>query len=280
MSHKRVFLTKEDPQQLSSGEFSFVAQGENGNKFNWVESATKPSAIDCRNGCKDHLLSLGFGWKVWAVSASDFCTVVVNTSSSNEPIIIPDFKYLSPLAEQSNVNQGESLTLSVEVQGGVPPYSYAWANADGIVYDGKNDPTLLVTASANYPDHNGNLIKSIVKDSQGLDITSQTIVTMPEPAQLVFTTELPEKTTVDQGAALVFSVAVQGGVPPYSYQWRNDDQIFASETTAILTLTQNATPVTHGGKNIYCKVMDANGGLIESTTLIEVITPPPEEAGV
>nr|DAG33020.1 MAG TPA: major tail protein [Caudoviricetes sp.] len=148
-----------------------------------------------------------------------------------------DAKYMPkplPLVFDQNITgrsdymDGDTITLSVVVSGGVTPYSYQWKK------DGANVGTNSATFSkANITDADAGVYKVEVTDADNTKIVSNelTVVVYPE---LVFTTDLSDKTVVE-GSPLTLNVVATGGKSPYAYTWFKDGSTL-SETSNTLTI--------------------------------------------
>lgn len=174
-------------------------------------------------------------------------TDLENTKASHDDVetaLIPyiteveaDAKYMPkplPLVFDQNITgrsdymDGETIALSVVVSGGVTPYSYQWKK------DGANVGTNSATFSkANITDADAGVYKVEVTDADNTKIVSNelTVVVYPE---LVFTTDLSDKTVVE-GSPLTLNVVATGGKSPYAYTWFKDGSTL-SETSNTLTI--------------------------------------------
>lgn len=132
--------------------------------------------------------------------------------------------------------------LSVMVGGGQPSYTYTWNSLDaqGSNPDGLSAGDYAVT----------------VTDTEGNSITAE--ITLTEPAELVATvSSTPATPSQADGTA---QISVDGGTPPYTYNW-NDTQ--NSTTSTIANLEAGTYSVT---------VIDANGCTLEDMVTVETET--------
>jgi hypothetical protein len=70
-------------------------------------------------------------------------------------------------------------------------------------------------------------------------------------------------TTIMAGQTWGFSVQVDGGLVPYSYQWYQGDTLLTGQTSAELTITKE----TAGSYSYYCRVVDSRGTVATSNTV-------------
>ncbi|MCG8701831.1 MAG: hypothetical protein MI922_27505, partial [Bacteroidales bacterium] len=132
-------------------------------------------------------------------------------------------------------------SINVGVTGGVEPYQYSWSNGD-ITQDLLNIPAGLYVLK--------------VKDSKGCVTDANTDVKEPQPLVVENSSITNIKCNGDEEGDV--TIAVRGGVEPYTYEWSN-----GASTRDI----QNIPAGTYD-----LKVTDANGCV--KTTLANVIEPP------
>ncbi len=105
-------------------------------------------------------------------------------------------------------------------------------------------------------------ITGVSADAPGAKIDMATIA----PAS--FSTALEATTTVSAPAALTLTVAVTGGLEPYSYQWYKNNNAIAGATSATYT---KATTVASADSGTYKVVVhDVYGNIISSSTVATV----------
>lgn len=105
-------------------------------------------------------------------------------------------------------------------------------------------------------------ITGVSADTPGAKIDMATI----SPAS--FSTPLNATTEVTAPAALTLTVAVAGGLAPYSYQWYKNNNAIAGATEATYT---KATTVASTDSGTYKVVVhDAYGNIISSSTVATV----------
>lgn len=184
-----------------------------------------------------------------------------------------DAKYMPkplPLVFDQNITgrsdymDGDTITLSVVVSGGVTPYSYQWKK------DGANVGTNSATFSkANITDADAGVYKVEVTDADNTKIVSNelTVVVYPE---LVFTTDLSDKTVVE-GSPLTLNVVATGGKSPYAYTWFKDGSTL-SETSNTLTI---ASAQSSDAGVYHVEVLDDIGNTKVSANATVTVTVPP-----
>lgn len=160
---------------------------------------------------------------------------------------------------QSNGN------LIVSVSGGVPPYSYSWSR--------NNIPNFSTNEDlSNIP--GGDYLLTVI-DSRNCSINRSFTVT--EPLELFISLVQFTNPSCFNGADGDIRINVEGGTPPYFYQWNTgtslEDRI--PDLSAILSPTQNPYSVT---------VTDSRGCQTDTTVTLQnppaitltntVITPP------
>lgn len=83
-----------------------------------------------------------------------------------------------------------------------------------------------------------------------------------------FSTALAAATPVTTGATMTLTVAVTGGLEPYSYQWYKNNNAIAGATSATYT---KATTVASADSGTYKVVVhDVYGNIISSSTVATV----------
>ncbi|MCS6904824.1 MAG: T9SS type A sorting domain-containing protein [Bacteroidia bacterium] len=95
-------------------------------------------------------------------------------------------------------------SLSVEVKGGVAPYRYIWSN-------GANTPTIKDIEPGTYT--------VTVIDAKGCQAQSSLTLPSPIPFSATAITRPPSCADKNDGE---IKIDVQGGTPPYSYQWAHN----------------------------------------------------------
>lgn len=105
-------------------------------------------------------------------------------------------------------------------------------------------------------------ITGVSADTTGAKIDMATI----SPAS--FSSALSATTAVTAPAALTLTVAVTGGLEPYSYQWYKNNNAIAGATAA--TYTKSTTVATTDSGTYKVVVHDVYGDIISSSTVATV----------
>ena len=104
-------------------------------------------------------------------------------------------------------------------------------------------------------------ITGVSADAPGAKIDMATI----SPAS--FSTPLNATTSVTAGQTMTLTVAVTGGLEPYSYQWYKNNNAIAGATTATYA---KASTTTADSGTYKVVVHDAYGNIISSSTVATV----------
>ena len=131
---------------------------------------------------------------------------------------------------------GADGVVDITVEGGTPPYSYAWSNASIL-----EDPN----------DFSAGIITGTVTDFYGC--TSEVSLVLSEPEAIAVSSESTDETCGESNGTI--SLTVTGGTGPFSYAW-----------TPALPDTPNPTDLTIGD---YCvDIIDANGCILNYCTSV------------
>ena len=165
-------------------------------------------------------------------------------------ILVKENPSISIKTQPSNANGvlvGEEVTFRTVVFGGTAPYTYQWqalvgsnfidittaGNGDfGPVYSGYNTDTLGVVCSgkAFYETQ----FRCVITDAKGKSVTTKAVKMTASPMSIAsYTTEIEAY----PGDMATFSVSVNGGIGPYSYQLqvKYDGTSFTDYDSPILT---------------------------------------------
>lgn len=104
-------------------------------------------------------------------------------------------------------------------------------------------------------------ITGVSADTPGAKIDMATI----SPAS--FSTSLNPTTTESTGGTMTLTVAVTGGLEPYSYQWYKNNNAIAGATAATYA---KASTTTADSGTYKVVVHDAYGNIISSSTVATV----------
>lgn len=145
--------------------------------------------------------NLSAGTHTLTVTDSRGCTATANRTLTQPPAIVPVLQQMQPVS----CFGGNNGSLSVQVSGGVPGYSYSWSPNIG---NGLN-PTGLSSGS----------YQLTVTDQNNCSQTASYSVTQPN--QLQANAQMISGPLCHGDTNAVLQASAQGGVAPYSYLWNN-----------------------------------------------------------
>ncbi len=165
---------------------------------------------------------------------------------------------ISPTSVVMDVGQSQLFTSSVS--GGIPPYTYQWY-LDGTPVG--TDPTwaFTPTSSGSYE------VYLNVTDDVGVTVESDIASVTVNPALMVSIS--PTTVTMDVGQSQLFTSAVSGGTPPYSYQWYLNGAPVSGATSSEWTFI----PTSAGVYSIFVNVTD-NVGVTAMSNVASVTVNP------
>lgn len=114
--------------------------------------------------------------------------------------------------------KGGTAEFTVEVSGGREPYRYRWFDYYGSEIAGQTSNTFSFT-------YNGGNDRyyCMITDANRYSVTSDTAKVIEKILPLTITQQ-PKDVTVANGAKATLSVAVSGGMAPYTYVWQHENQ--------------------------------------------------------
>jgi serine protease len=136
-------------------------------------------------------------------------------------------------------NGDSSGSIQLLISSGIPPYSIDWSTGDFDI----DHQTLLPAGSYN----------AQVTDSLGCSKTVYVNIAQPTVLQTGFTVTRE----LDSSANGSITTNVQGGTPPYSFQWDNADS----------AITQNITGLSAG--TYHVTITDSNGCMAKDTITVQ-----------
>ena len=220
-----------------SVELGVTATGGFGNlSYQWlkdgaaVSGATSPTYTASEVGKYTCRVTDNSGFKV--------TSTVVNVVSTLSFTKLPDDVYIA---------EGGSAEMSVEISGGLAPYTYQWYK-DGTAIAGSGSATCTVTSAGRY--------NCKVTDSLGQEITGR-YGNVYIADKLVLTTDLSYR-EIMPASGVVLKVYAKGGHGTYSYQWYKDG-------TAVSGATNQSYGAATSG-NYYCIITDNSGQSVKSRT--------------
>lgn len=219
-------------------------------------------------------LKMGGMLKVQNATVEGDLTLKGDTAFSIVPLV-----FSANLSNQA-LDVGADATFTVQVAGGIAPYSYEWfyatKSADYPVAgvkistaDNATADTASLVVSDTTLDSTG-VYYAVVRDSADNVLVSAPGVLTVSPVALAFTTNLATTKSVATGASLDLAVAVEGGETPYAYVWKKGGVVIAGKTTASVVI--NATAASGDAGTYTCEVTDAAGTKITSASCVVTVT--------
>lgn len=222
--------------------------------LNHLPSPTDTSAID---DCICAVLSkvsddAGCAMKKGIITASEMESILNNfnlysnvtvdpsTGGFSHSITANPTLFVSLATTDVICNGSSNGTATASVTGGVGPYTLEWQDLAGAPVD----PAALSAGS----------YQLVVTDSNGTVKVITFVIN--EPPALVITNVVVQGSSPSASA----TVLVGGGIPPYSYEWKDNSGIAIGQTT------QTATSLSTGTYQI--EVTDANGCTVEDTNVV------------
>lgn len=180
-------------------------------------------------------------YSVNALAAEDAGEYTVEVTDASHQTIVSNalvvtvadtMVFVRDLPPVHNAVKGDDFSISVEVTGGVPPYSYAWTK-DGADAGIPTDQNEITFTNAQESDTGIRVVT--VSDSRGHEIVSEECSVVVTDPTFRLTVDLPSAKSYDFGTNMDLSIAVTGGTTPYAYQWFKDDAEIDGETQNTLT---------------------------------------------
>ncbi len=174
-------------------------------------------------------------------------TDYIGFKATSKAVNIVSTLSFTKLPDDIYIAEGGSGEMSVEISGGLAPYTYQWYK-DGAEIADSNSAVYTVTSAGRY--------NCKVTDSLGQEITGR-YGTVYVAEDLVLTTDLSDK-EIMPASGVVLKVAAKGGYGTYSYQWYKNG-------SAVSGATSQSYGTTTAG-SYYCIVSDNLGQSIKSRT--------------
>ncbi|MFC4636652.1 Ig-like domain-containing protein, partial [Dokdonia ponticola] len=237
-------VTVNEPSVLSGGiavNNVLCHAGDTGSLNLTVSGGTFPYTFDWSNGeTTEDIIDVVAGAYSVLVTDANGCTITVNAT------VMQPNSALSASGTAVDVlcNGDDTGAIDFTVNGGTPPYTYAWSN-------GETTEDLSDVVAGNY--------SVVATDANGCTISNSFTVGEPDSALGINITKI--NATTAQGCLDGEATAtVTGGTPPYTYLWSASA---GSQTTATATnLSDEAHSVT---------VTDANGCMLTQSVVIDCI---------
>ncbi|AVR96632.1 hypothetical protein [Pseudoduganella armeniaca] len=178
-----------------------------------------------------------------------------------------------------------SVTLSANVAGGIPPYTYAWARYTGSKTSTAN-PTVanpVVSANVAAGEMFSETWRLTVTDSAGKSAASNVTVTMSAPAPMSY--PLPASSTASVGtvanagvSSMQIGTSLTGGRTPYTYDWTRlsgSRSVASSETISNPLIKATLTVGETLTERWRVRITDSVGHVISAETDIAFTYPAP-----
>ncbi|MGC9138777.1 MAG: hypothetical protein ACP5G5_07250 [Thermoplasmata archaeon] len=209
-------------------------------------------------------------WKRLMISAGIYSIVLLLLLSPVQPVsgssLTAGLRYSSTL-----MDVGQSQVLSVNVTGGVPPYSYQW-------YINGN---VLGVSSASYtfqPASTGNFTFYVkVTDSQGSSAVTNSVNITVNPTLGIVTQ--PKSYVTDQNYYSHFSVVLSGGSPSFVYYWHVMLSTLTLNVTTVSSSSRSCNftyiPSVSGNLTVFVSVRDSANATVISSKVYLLVNPTP-----
>ncbi|RCW30222.1 PKD domain-containing protein, partial [Marinilabilia salmonicolor] len=198
---------------------------------------------------------------VTLLNSGDYDVVVTDangcgSATSSVSVVINENPVIDNISNNGPVCAGSTLDLSVTVSGGTAPYTYSWSGPDGFISTAQN-PSIANATTANAGDYD-----VVVTDANGCNsVTGTTTVVVSDPVIDNISNDGP----VCEGADINLSVAVSGGIAPYSYSWSGPDGFTSTDQNPTVT---NVAVANAGIYNVT--ITDSNGCFVTGTTTVVI----------
>jgi hypothetical protein len=248
-----IFITK---QPLSAKKYvgqshtlSITASGGSAPlAYQWYKNNVNLGSAAQSNALSFSSLSLGD-------DGTYFCRVTdaLDSVKDSEPVEVrvanqPTF---GQQPQDQEITAGGTLTLSVTVNGGIPPLTYQWRKD-------VNTPLLGGTSNvytkSNVTTADTGIYHCRVTDGNGTVINSLPAVV--NVASVVQVTQQPQGGAILAGEDFTFAIAIQGGVGTITYEWLKDGNKLNVPSLPTLTI-MGATEADSGA--YQARITDGNG---------------------
>ncbi|MBQ2679462.1 MAG: S-layer homology domain-containing protein [Firmicutes bacterium] len=208
-------------------------------------------------------------------------------SDKAELSVVDTFEYLNITSQPKSVTVSgtDTVTFSVKVSGGTPPYKYQWYKLypdDTLItipnnsyYSGATSDTLTVkNLTWDKSTDDGAKFYCVITDSDSDKITSKDAVVTVKSDPLSVGS-LPANIYINQGDPVAILASATGGQKPYTYQWYciykgntltiSDNWAYSGSNTETLQIN---TGTLADGLKYYCKVTDANYDYVTTNNVV------------
>jgi outer membrane protein OmpA-like peptidoglycan-associated protein len=221
-----------------------------------VSGGVPPYTYKWNNGSTNQdLIRVGAGDYSLTITEGNGCVSTISASVTEPPLFMAKIEKFTDI--QCHGEKKGSITLNVE--GGVPPYKYQWSNGAKI-----QDLTDLPAES----------YSALISDANGCLNSVAVDISQPAPLALSIDSLWSVKCCGDSSGAIFISVT--GGVGPYKYQWTNGK---TTEDITGLKMGQYSVTVTDGngcsistpkeGMTLYDQIM-SQGKFVTRNILFDV----------
>ena len=197
----------------------------------------------------------------------------VTTNTVTISIFRTELKILKQPVSAS-VREGETATVTVEVQGDGLTYAWYYKNAGGSKF------ILSSTTTATYATEmtaarDGRELYCVITDEYGNTVTTNTVTIsiFRTPLKIV---KQPVDVTVDEGETATVTFTAQGDGLTYEWYYKNAGAskfVKSTTTTNTYSVTMNES---RDGRQVYCNVYDQYGSCTTTFTVTLSMTPKTE----
>jgi len=167
------------------------------------------------------------------------------------------------------VAEGETATVTVEVQGDGLTYKWYYKNPKGDVFFLTNSFTGDTYSVVMSSSRSGRQIYCVITDKYGNSVTTDTVtLRMETGATELKIVKQPEDVTVAEGETATVTVEAQGDGLTYKWYYKNPKgdvffltNSFTGDTYSVVMNTSRS------GRQIYCVITDQYGNSVTSDTV-------------
>lgn len=211
--------------------------------YSWLDNSGNQKSV------RDSLQMIPKGTYSFFVTDSLNCTDSVKNVSITEP----DSLYITNIAVDSvNCYDESDGSINVDIVGGTKNYNFEWTDNTGNVVNNQED--LLGVGIGNYR-------LSIIDKNSCVDTSAIIRINQPDSIRIYDITQVDVDCYSNQTGSI--DVKIDGGVLPYSFQWKN------SKASNI----SNSKNLTNAVKEKYYLIVTDYYSCQEQTALIEIDEP-------
>ncbi len=197
-------------------------------------------------------------------TSTRFCMAVTDSATINQTVtsenalvtVNPSLSAGSPTPLNPSIDTGQSITLTANISGGTPPYSYKWysstgssCSSSGTAVASGNSVTVTNSPTSN------TLFCYTVTDSAAnspVTLTSGNTLVKVNPS-LSAGSPTPLNPSIDTGQSITLTANPSGGTTPYTYKWYSSTGSSCSSSgTAVAS--GNSVTVTNSptSNTLFC----------------------------